>query len=139
MVPISAQLKYNVDAVCEYLVKKIPVPVRDFTSPPQVRGRAAPLRRWFWRCVPPPCCVPAARCCPVSSPPLSRPPLIPLTHLTTTTTTTTTLQMIVIRSFDVNRPGSKVDDVKGGIAGGSILQVGGARGRRGWGGGLVVG
>ena len=37
MVPISAQLKYNVDAVCEYLVKKIPVPVRDFTSPPQVR------------------------------------------------------------------------------------------------------
>jgi hypothetical protein len=32
--------------------------------------------------------------------------------------------MIVIRSFDVNRPGSEVDDIKGGIAGGSILQVG---------------
>jgi len=31
--------------------------------------------------------------------------------------------MIVIRSFDVNRPGSEVDDIKGGIAGGSILQV----------------
>ena len=76
MVPISAQLKYNVDAVCEYLVKKIPVPVRDFVSPPQ---------------------------------------------------------MIVIRSFDVNRPGSEVDDIKGGIAGGSILQVrgGGAGGRGG--------
>ena len=76
MVPISAQLKYNVDAVCEYLVKKIPVPVRDFVSPPQ---------------------------------------------------------MIVIRSFDVNRPGSEVDDLKGGIAGGSILQVrgGGAGGRGG--------
>ena len=28
IVPISAQLKYNVDAVCEYIVKKIPVPVR---------------------------------------------------------------------------------------------------------------
>lgn len=28
VVPISAQLKYNVDAVCEYIVKKIPVPVR---------------------------------------------------------------------------------------------------------------
>lgn len=39
VVPISAQLKYNVDAVCEYLVKKIPVPVRDFTSPPQVSAR----------------------------------------------------------------------------------------------------
>ena len=66
VVPISAQLKYNVDAVCEYIVKKIPVPVRDFTSPPQ---------------------------------------------------------MIVIRSFDVNKPGSEVEDLKGGVAGGSILQV----------------
>ncbi len=28
VMPISAQLKYNVDAVCEYIVKKIPVPVR---------------------------------------------------------------------------------------------------------------
>ncbi|KAK9820855.1 hypothetical protein WJX81_004649 [Elliptochloris bilobata] len=65
VVPISAQLKYNIDAVCEYIVKKVPVPVRDFVSPPQ---------------------------------------------------------MIVIRSFDVNKPGSEVDDLKGGVAGGSILQ-----------------
>eukprot|EP00891_Asterochloris_glomerata_P004648 jgi/Astpho2/4648/Aster-00216 len=65
VVPISAQLKYNVDAVCEYICKKVPIPVRDFTSPPQ---------------------------------------------------------MIVIRSFDVNKPGSEVDDLKGGVAGGSILQ-----------------
>jgi translation initiation factor 2 subunit 3 len=65
VIPISAQLKYNVDVVCEYLTKKIPVPVRDFVGAPQ---------------------------------------------------------MIVIRSFDVNRPGTDVDDVKGGIAGGSILQ-----------------
>jgi translation initiation factor 2 subunit 3 len=65
VVPISAQLKYNVDVVCEFIVKKIPVPVRDFVSPPQ---------------------------------------------------------MIVIRSFDVNKPGSEVDDLKGGVAGGSILQ-----------------
>lgn len=28
VVPISAQLKYNIDVVCEYIVKKIPVPVR---------------------------------------------------------------------------------------------------------------
>ncbi|CAL6390020.1 unnamed protein product [Bathycoccus prasinos] len=65
IVPISAQLKYNIDAVCEYIVKKIPVPVRDFTSPPN---------------------------------------------------------MIVIRSFDVNKPGAEVDDIQGGVAGGSILQ-----------------
>ncbi|KAL4547116.1 hypothetical protein Ndes2526B_g07901 [Nannochloris sp. 'desiccata'] len=65
IVPISAQLKYNIDAVCEYVCKKIPVPVRDFVSPPQ---------------------------------------------------------MIVIRSFDVNKPGSEVDELKGGVAGGSILQ-----------------
>ena len=31
--------------------------------------------------------------------------------------------MIVIRSFDVNKPGSEVDDLQGGVAGGSILQV----------------
>ncbi|KAK9905948.1 hypothetical protein WJX75_009317 [Coccomyxa subellipsoidea] len=65
VVPISAQLKYNVDAVCEYIVKRIPVPKRDFVSPPQ---------------------------------------------------------MIVIRSFDVNKPGSEVHELRGGVAGGSILQ-----------------
>ncbi|CAN0922403.1 Eukaryotic translation initiation factor 2 subunit 3 [Linum grandiflorum] len=64
VVPISAQLKYNIDAVCEYIVKKIPVPKRDFTVPPN---------------------------------------------------------MIVIRSFDVNKPGFEVDEIKGGVAGGSIL------------------
>ncbi|KAG8871052.1 Eukaryotic translation initiation factor 2 subunit 3 [Tulasnella sp. 331] len=30
-------------------------------------------------------------------------------------------RLIVIRSFDVNRPGSEVDELKGGVAGGSIL------------------
>ncbi|CAG9461311.1 unnamed protein product [Pedinophyceae sp. YPF-701] len=65
VVPISAQLRYNTDAVLEFITKRIPVPVRDFTSPPQ---------------------------------------------------------MIVIRSFDVNKPGTFVDQVEGGIAGGSILQ-----------------
>lgn len=62
--PISAQLKYNIDAVNEYIVKRIPIPVRDFTSEPR---------------------------------------------------------LIVIRSFDVNRPGAEVDELKGGVAGGSIL------------------
>ena len=28
----------------------------------------------------------------------------------------------VIRSFDVNKPGCEVDDLKGGVAGGSILR-----------------
>jgi translation initiation factor 2 gamma subunit (eIF-2gamma) len=31
--------------------------------------------------------------------------------------------MIVIRSFDVNKPGAEVDDIQGGVAGGSILQA----------------
>jgi len=66
VVPISAQLKYNIDVVCEYIVKKIPIPVRDFVSPPN---------------------------------------------------------MIVIRSFDVNKPGAEVEEIKGGVAGGSILRV----------------
>ncbi|GJP48194.1 hypothetical protein CLOM_g7467 [Closterium sp. NIES-68] len=64
VIPISAQLKYNVDVVCEMIIKRIPIPERDFISPPN---------------------------------------------------------MIVIRSFDVNKPGAEVDDIKGGVAGGSIL------------------
>lgn len=65
ILPISAVLRYNVDLVCEYLVHKIPVPVRDFTSDPR---------------------------------------------------------LIVIRSFDVNKPGQDVSNLQGGVAGGSILQ-----------------
>ncbi|RWS08638.1 translation initiation factor 2 gamma subunit-like protein [Dinothrombium tinctorium] len=65
VIPISAQLKYNIDVICEYIVKKIPIPVRDFTSSPR---------------------------------------------------------LIVIRSFDVNKPGCEVEDIKGGVAGGSILR-----------------
>ncbi|XP_059740046.1 eukaryotic translation initiation factor 2 subunit 3, Y-linked-like isoform X1 [Bos mutus] len=65
IIPISAQLKYNIEVVCEYIVKKIPVPLRDFTSEPR---------------------------------------------------------LIVIRSFDVNKPGCEVNDLKGGVAGGSILK-----------------
>ena len=41
IIPISAQLKYNIDAVCEYVVKKIPVPIRDFTSEPRLIGELA--------------------------------------------------------------------------------------------------
>lgn len=58
IIPISAQLKYNIDAVNEYIVKTVPVPLRDFTADPK---------------------------------------------------------LIVIRSFDVNKPGSDVDDLKGGF------------------------
>jgi len=65
IIPISAVLKYNIDVICEYIVKHIPVPIRDFTSTPR---------------------------------------------------------LIVIRSFDVNKPGEEVANLKGGVAGGSILQ-----------------
>ncbi|EXF77308.1 hypothetical protein COL5a_003340 [Colletotrichum fioriniae] len=64
VIPISAQLKFNIDAVNEAIVNTIPVPPRDFTQDPH---------------------------------------------------------MIVIRSFDVNKPGAEIDDLKGGVAGGSIL------------------
>ena len=65
VIPISAQLGYNIEVVCEYIATKIPVPERNFLAPPR---------------------------------------------------------LIVIRSFDVNKPGSEVEDLKGGVAGGSILQ-----------------
>ena len=31
-------------------------------------------------------------------------------------------RLIIIRSFDVNKPGSTVDQLRGGVAGGSILK-----------------
>ncbi|KAH7086670.1 P-loop containing nucleoside triphosphate hydrolase protein [Auriculariales sp. MPI-PUGE-AT-0066] len=65
IVPISAQLKFNIDAVNEYIVTRIPIPVRDFSSTPR---------------------------------------------------------LIVIRSFDVNKPGALIEELHGGVAGGSILR-----------------
>lgn len=65
IIPVSAVLKYNIDVLCEYIVSQVPVPIRDFTSSPQ---------------------------------------------------------MIVIRSFDVNKPGEEADNLTGGVAGGSILK-----------------
>nr|POE82757.1 eukaryotic translation initiation factor 2 subunit gamma [Quercus suber] len=64
IIPISAQLKFNIDAINEMLCTKIPVPIRNFQDDP---------------------------------------------HL------------IVIRSFDVNKPGCEIEDLQGGVAGGSIL------------------
>ena len=63
VIPISAQLKMNIDVLCEYLCKRIPMPIRDFSASPR---------------------------------------------------------LIVIRSFDINKPGAEVDQLKGGVAGGSI-------------------
>jgi hypothetical protein len=34
--PVSAQLKFNIDAINEYLCTKIPVPVRDFARKPHM-------------------------------------------------------------------------------------------------------
>ncbi|TYZ60981.1 hypothetical protein PybrP1_005336 [[Pythium] brassicae (nom. inval.)] len=65
IIPISAVLKYNIDVVCEYICRNIPIPKRDFASKPK---------------------------------------------------------LIVIRSFDVNKPGEDVENLKGGVAGGSILE-----------------
>lgn len=64
IIPISAQLKFNIDAVNEAIVSTIPIPPRDFSQDPL---------------------------------------------------------MMIIRSFDVNKPGSEIDELKGGVAGGSIL------------------
>eukprot|EP00161_Ancyromonas_sigmoides_P020630 TRINITY_DN600_c1_g1_i1.p2 TRINITY_DN600_c1_g1~~TRINITY_DN600_c1_g1_i1.p2 ORF type:complete len:487 (-),score=257.54 TRINITY_DN600_c1_g1_i1:174-1520(-) len=65
IVPISAQLRYNIDVVAEYIATKVPIPTRDFAAPPR---------------------------------------------------------LIVIRSFDINKPGTQPSDITGGVAGGSILQ-----------------
>ncbi|KAH8115493.1 translation protein, partial [Phellopilus nigrolimitatus] len=62
--PISAQLNYNIDAVIEYIMKWIPIPVWDFMSSPR---------------------------------------------------------LIVIRSFDVNKSGTEVNERMGSVTRGSIL------------------
>src|SRR6201996_779135 len=36
VIPISAQLKFNIDAVLDSLVSTIPIPVRDFTTSPRM-------------------------------------------------------------------------------------------------------
>jgi len=64
IIPISAQLKYNIDAVIDYICR-IPIPPRDYTCAPE---------------------------------------------------------MIVIRSFDVNKPGNECEKINGGVAGGTILK-----------------
>jgi len=64
IIPISAQLKYNIDVAVDYMTR-IPVPFRDFSSAPE---------------------------------------------------------MIIIRSFDVNKPGCEAEDLRGGVAGGTILK-----------------
>merc|ERR1712159_651614 len=65
VIPISAQLKYNIYVIAEYMAKKVPIPTRDFLSEPR---------------------------------------------------------MIVIRSSDVNKPGADIEEIHGGVAGGSILK-----------------
>lgn len=65
IIPISAQFKYNIDVVLQYLVNYIPTPIRDLQSSPQ---------------------------------------------------------FMVVRSFDVNKPGFPIEELSGGIVGGSILK-----------------
>lgn len=65
IIPVSAQLGYNVDLVSQFIARKVPLPLRDFLSTPR---------------------------------------------------------LLVIRSFDVNKPGREASRVAGGVAGGSIQQ-----------------
>ena len=64
IIPISAQLKYNVDTLCQFMVEYFPVPQRNFKDD---------------------------------------------------------AKMIIIRSFDINKPGEEVDNLCGGVVGGTIL------------------
>ena len=64
IIPISAQLKYNIDVGIQYLCK-LPIPKRDFVSPPR---------------------------------------------------------FIVVRSFDINKPGTESKNLKGGVAGGTLIR-----------------
>ena len=64
IIPISAEQRYNIDAVCESICN-IPIPKRNLDVSPK---------------------------------------------------------MIIIRSFDVNKPGTSIDALQGGVVGGSIIE-----------------
>ena len=36
IIPVSAQLNYNIDVLCDYIVNRIPIPKRDLTSTPRM-------------------------------------------------------------------------------------------------------
>jgi len=65
IVPISAQLRVNIDVICEYICNYIPIPKRNFMDE--------------------------------------------------------TPRMMIVRSFDINKPGAKPNELLGGVAGGSII------------------
>ena len=69
IVPISAQLRYNIDVVAEYITNSIPVPMRDFTGagapePPHPARTVARARFCARRC-----CHGNRRACPLDTPP----------------------------------------------------------------------
>lgn len=65
IVPICSYLGYNVDVILQYIVEKIPLPIKDVTRP---------------------------------------------------------MRMIIVRSFNINRSGASIDELQGGVLGGSIIQ-----------------
>lgn len=65
IIPTSAQIGCNLDAILDYIVNYIPVPQREYSEPPQIQ---------------------------------------------------------VIRSFDINKPGCKPSDYKGGVIGGCLTK-----------------
>jgi translation initiation factor 2 subunit 3 len=65
VIPISAQLQHNIDCICEHIVKRVPLPDRQFAGPPI---------------------------------------------------------MMVVCSSDVNRSGTDVEDLQGGVVSGLVLR-----------------
>ncbi len=39
IIPISAQFNSNIDVVCDYIARKIPIPIRDYTSKPRMTSK----------------------------------------------------------------------------------------------------
>eukprot|EP01102_Stenamoeba_stenopodia_P008229 TRINITY_DN234_c0_g6_i1.p1 TRINITY_DN234_c0_g6~~TRINITY_DN234_c0_g6_i1.p1 ORF type:complete len:615 (+),score=179.88 TRINITY_DN234_c0_g6_i1:499-2343(+) len=65
ILPVCAQRNMNLDALCQHIVERIPIPDRDRDAHPH---------------------------------------------------------MVIVRSFDVNKPGTDIENIKGGVAGGSLIR-----------------
>jgi len=85
ILPICAQRNMNLDALCQHIVERIPIPDVSFY-----------VSNLLSSCL--------------------------ITLLLLQRDRVSQPHMVIVRSFDVNKPGTEIMDIKGGVAGGSLLR-----------------
>ena len=94
------ELRYNIEVIAEYMAKKVGRLIRFICS--DVQPLVSPM--------------PSSRCASIIS--IFDAGQVPIPERDFLSEP----RMIVIRSFDVNKPGADIEEIAGGVAGGSILK-----------------